>query len=314
MPQMTPAGARILDPILTEIARGYKQLDFAGGALFPTVPVGQRGGNIITFRKEDFQLYLTGRVPGANTKRVQYGYDGAAFSLEQHALEGQVPFEIMEEANSVPGIDMARVAVMKTQAIIALRLEKQQADLATTAATYASTNKVTLSGTAQWSDFTTGVSNPEGDVETGKEAIRKLTGRRGNTVVMGASVMAKLKQHPKILARTFPTGRDVPTPELLANVFGVDRVLSADSIYLDAAGVMQDIWGKFVVIAFTETSGLADMGLPSYGYTYQLRGYPIVETPYQDRNPKSWIYPVTDEVKPVIAGVDAGYLISAAIA
>ena len=54
--------------------------------------------------------------------------------------------------------------------------------------------------------------------------------------------------------------------------------------------------------------------MPSYGYTYQLRGYPIVELPYEDRNPKSWIYPVTDEVQPVIAGAEAGYLISAAVA
>ena len=152
MPQMTPAQARVVDPVLTEVARGYKNTDVVGGALFPAVPVAIRGGKIVTFRKEDFRLYATGRVPGANTKRIQYGYDGSPFALEQHALEGLVPFEIMDDANVTPGIDHARVAVMKTQNIIALRLEKQQADIATTAATYAASNKVTLSGTAQWSD------------------------------------------------------------------------------------------------------------------------------------------------------------------
>lgn len=311
MPQLTPAQARAIDPVLTEIARGYKNADMAGGALFPAVPVGQRGGKIITFRREDFRLYATGRVPGANTRRVQYGYDGSPFSLEQHALEGQVPFEIMEEANAVPGIDMSRVAVMKTQNIVALRLEKQQGDIATTAATYASTNKVTLSGTAQWNDA---ASKPVDDVETAKEAIRSQIGRRPNTVVMGAKVMSKLRTNPQIVDRIKYTGRDVATPELLAALFGVSRVLSGDAVYLDAADVMTDVWGKFVVIAYTETSGLADMGVPTYGYTYQLRGYPIVETPYPDRNTKSWIYPVTDEVQPVIAGAEAGYLISAAIA
>lgn len=311
MPQMTPAQARVIDPVITEVARGYRNPDVIGGALFPAVPVGQRGGQIITFRKEHFKLYATGRAPGTNTKRVQYGYDGSPFALQQHALEGLVPFEDMEDAGVVPGIDLAQLAVINTQETIALRLEKAQADIATAAATYAATNKITLSGTSQWNDP---LSKPVDDVEAGKEVVRKQIGRRPNTVVMGAAVMAKLRTNTQVLDRIKYTGRDVPTPELLASLFGVDRVLSGDGVFLDAADVMQDVWGKFVVIAYTRTAGLPQRGLPSYGYTYQLRGYPIVETPYQDRSSKSWIYPVTDEVQPVIAGPEAGYLISAAIA
>lgn len=309
---MTAATARSIDPVLTTAAQGYKNADFVGDALFPAVPVDQRGGKIITFGKEDFRLYATGRVPGANTKRVQFGHVGASFSLEQHALEGVVPWEIMQDANQVPGIDMGRVAVMKTQNIIALRKEKAQADLATTAANYPAANKVTLAGTDQWSDYTN--SDPVDDVETAKEAVRTQIGRRPNTVVMGAAVFAKLRQHPKILDRIKYTGRDSATPELLANLFGVQRVRVGDAVYENAAGAMADAWGKFVVLAYTEIGSLADMGLPSFGYTYQLRGHPIVEMPYQDRNAKSWVYPVTDENQPVIAGSTAGYLISAAIA
>ncbi len=79
-------------------------------------------------------------------------------------------------------------------------------------------------------------------------------------------------------------------------------------------GALVDVWGKFVVAAYTEIASLADLGTPSYGYTYRLEGYPVVEQPYQDRNAKSWVYPVTDEVSPVMAGADSGYLISAAVA
>jgi hypothetical protein len=69
-----------------------------------------------------------------------------------------------------------------------------------------------------------------------------------------------------------------------------------------------------MVLAYTETGSMVEMGAPSYGYTYQLAGYPLVEEPYYERNPKSWIYPVTDEVAPVMAGADAGYLIQNAVA
>jgi len=313
MTQMTNAQARVIDPILTTAAQGYQNAEFVGNKLFPKVPVQQRGGKIITFGREDFRMYATGRTPGSNTKRVQFGHAGAPFALEQHALEGVVPFEHMEEANRVPGIDLGSGAVRKTQDIIGLRLEYAQAVLATTAANYGAANKITLAGADQWSDYS-GTSDPVDDVNVAIEAVRAKTGRRPNLVVMGAAVFSKLKNHPKIIDRIKYTGRDSATPELLASLFGVKEVVVGDAVYENDTGALVDVWGKFVVVAYTEVGSVADMGRPTYGYTYQLGGYPTVEQAYQDRNAKSWVYPVTDEVAPVIAGADAGYLISAAVA
>jgi hypothetical protein len=313
MAQMTPATARVIDPILTTVAQGYRNAEMVGSALFPYVPVQQRGGKILTFGKEDFAIYATQRAPGANTKRIQIGYTSGSFALESHSLEGLVPFELQQEAEAVPGIDLGRGSVTKVQNIIALRLEKAQADLATTAGSYAAAHKNTaLAGTTLWSDLTN--SDPIGDVETGKEAIRADTGKRPNTLIVGPKVIKALRQHSKILDRIKYTGRDVPTPELLASLFGVSRVLVGDAIYTDATGAFVDVWGKNAILAYTELASVADMGAPSYGYTYRLGGYPIVEVPYQDRNAKSWVYPVTDEVAPVIAGATAGYLIQPAVA
>jgi hypothetical protein len=310
---MTPSQARVVDPILTTVAQGFQNAEFVGMNLFPSVPVTQRGGKIITFNQEDFELYTTGRTPGANTKRVQFGHSGAAFALEQHALEGQVPFELLDEASVVPGIDLASGSVRKVQNIIGLRLEKAQADLATTAANYDANHKNTaLSGTSLWSDLTN--SNPSGVIETAKEAIRATIGRRPTTIIMGALVMKSLRQHTQLLDRVKYTSRDNVTEEILARLWGVDRVLVGSAIYKDATGAFVDVWGKNVVLAFTDIASVADMGSPSYGYTYRLGGYPIVEQAYQDRNTKSWVYPVTDEVSPVIAGATAGYLISPAVA
>ncbi|MBA4341155.1 MAG: hypothetical protein C0423_03260 [Methylibium sp.] len=314
MPQMTPSGARIIDPVLSTIAQGYTNSEMIAGALFPQVPVTQRGGNIITFGKEDFMLYATQRAPGSNTKRVQFGYTGAPYALADYSLEGQVPIEVVQEGQSGPGIDHAAMAVRKVSAIMALRLEYQAAQLARTAATYAASNKVTLSGTAQWSDFS-GTSNPISVIETAKEAVRAATGKRPNTIVMGAAVFARLRQHPLIVDRMKYTGRDVATVEILAALFGVQRVLVGDAIFSNDAGTaFTDVWGKDVVVAYTELGSVADMGAPSYGYTYNLTGYPIVEESYYDRNAKSWIFPVTRAEAPVLASPSAGYLITNAVA
>lgn len=309
---MTPGGARVIDPILTNLARGYKNSEFVGHELFPVVPVEQRGGKIIEFGLEDFRIYNTGRAPGANTKRVSYGYLGASYSLEQHALEGQVPFELMEEANAVPNIDLAQIAVAKTQNIIALRLEKARADLARNAASYDNNHKVTLAGNDQWHQTST--SDPSGDIAEAIAAVRRSTGRRPNLIMLSGAVFDAVKTHPKILDRIKYTSRDNATPEILAALWGVKKVVVGDAVYAGAGDALADVWGNDVIVAYTEMGTLRDMGLPSYGYTYQLRNFPIVESAYMDRNAKSWIYPVTDECAPVLASAVAGFLIQAAVA
>lgn len=313
MPQMTNAQARVIDPILTEVARGYQQGSLVGMSLFPRVPVLQRGGRIITFGKEAFMQYANmRRAPGQNTRRVQFGHSGAPFALEDFSLEGQVPMETQQEAQAVPGIDMAARTVNGVQDIIANRLEIAQAALATNASLYAAGNKVTLSGTDRWSDPVN--SDPMGVTETAKEAIRRVTGKRPNVMVIGAQVLAALKVHNKVLERIKYTGRDIPTVALLASLFDVDQVLVGDSINAADDGTFSDTWGKFAVLAYSATASVAAQGTPSYGYTYQLVDMPMAEEPYYDRNAKSWIYPVTDSCAPVIAGAESGYLISAAVA
>jgi hypothetical protein len=311
MPQLSLSQVRVIDPVLTQVATGYKQPNLIGGGLFPQVNVALRAGKIISFGKEDFMQYSGAvRAPGANTQRVQYGYSSNNFSLVDYSLEGAVPIEIYQEgiegANGWT-IDHMKLAIYKTQRILANRLEIAQATLATTSGNFGS-QTAALSGTSRWSDFTSGVSDPINDIEVAKEAVRAAIGIRPNTVVMGAAVWAKLKQHPKIVDRMKYTGRDVATTEIVAALFGVDRVLVGDAVVATDAGVFSDIWGKNVVVAYTETAGLADMGTPTFGYNYNLGGYPIVEEPYFDRNAKSWFVPVTRSEAPYIVGASAGYL------
>lgn len=313
MTQMSNSQARLIDPILTAIARGYSNNQFVGGILFPTVTVNVRGGKIIQFGKEAFMLYATGRSPGQNTKRVTFGYAGSNFVLEQHSLEGVLPRETREEAAAVPGIDLGATTVRGVQDIIELRKEKAQADIARNAANYAASNKVTLSGTSQWNDYS-GISDPVGNIEAGKEVVRQKIGKKANVAVIGALVFSALKNHPKVVDRMKYTGRDVATPELLASLFGLDKVVVGEAIFSDDAGNFADIWGRDVILAYVDLGSVADKGKPSYGYTYQLEGYVQVEEPYYERNPKSWIYPVTDELAPVMAGPDAGFLIANAVA
>jgi hypothetical protein len=308
---MTAAQARVINPILTEVARGYKNADMIGLGLFPYARVTARGGNLIQFGKEAFKLYDTRRAPGGNVARINTSYTGVLYGIEDHSISEQVPIELMEDAAAVPGINLGSNAAMHGMDIIGLRLEKAHSDLAFNPALYAATNKITLAGVTQWSDPT---STPIANVETAKEAIRTQVGRRPNTFALGASVFAQIKQHPEIVDRLKHTSRDVATPEILAMLLGVQRVLVGDAIYTNAAGVSADVWGKHAVLAYTDISGLQDATRPSYGYTYRLANYPVVEQPWYDPNTRSWVYPVHDAVSATLPGAEAGYLFINAVA
>jgi len=316
MPQLTPSQARVVNPVLSSIAQGIQQNDLVGNYLFPAVDVPLRGGQILTFGREAFMQYSNlNRAPGTSTPRVQFGYSGSTYALVDYSIEGKVPVEIEQEAmNSSFSLDHAAVALNGASRILQLRLEIAQATLATTLSNHASSNRTTLSGTAQWSDFGT-TSNPLSDIETGKEAIRAGTGRRPNVGVMGPAVWAKLKYHPIVKDYTKYTGREVATLDILSALTGIANWYIGDAVSSNDAGTtLSDVWGKDVVLAYSELGSVANYGAPTFGYTYNLAGYPLAEEPYQDRNHKSQFFPVTRAEAPVIAGQLAGYLIKSCVA
>ena len=64
---LSPSQVRIINPILSTVALGYRQPGLVGEVLFPRVPVDIRGGQILQFGKEDFKVYNLRRSPGATT-------------------------------------------------------------------------------------------------------------------------------------------------------------------------------------------------------------------------------------------------------
>lgn len=297
---------RAVDPILSNIAQGYRHPEHVGFALFPRVPVKQRGGQVIEFGKDSFKRYNTRRAPGSNTKRLQFGYEGKPFALFQDALEGKVPWEHMQDANQVPGIDLGTESTNEVMSILSLGLEIEQAELALNAANYSINNKDTLSGTDQWTDPN---SDPAKQIREYREAVRSIVGIRPNVMEVSASGFNALCEHPKILERFKYTSSDSITADMLAKLFNLRRLVVGEAVYMnEGSEQMVDVWGNAAVLAYVPEQ-ISSRRQPSFGYTYALEGHPIVEEPYNDRNAKSWIYPVTYERAPVLSGIESGFLI-----
>lgn len=300
---------RVVNPILSEFARGYRQRQLVGAELFPLAPVLQYGGQVLEFGKESFRSYVTKRAPGTNKRRVKFGYAGKPYSITPSDLEGVVPYEHMRDAAQVPGIDLGQRAVSLALKSVLLTHEIDTAALATNAANYPSTHKITLTSTARW---TSGTSDPIGDIAAGRDAIATSTGMDANTLVLSRSCYYALQRHPDIINRVATNITRTVTLDTLQAIFEVPRIIVASAIQATGADdTLSPIWGNDAVLAYVpESNGDANANMeePGYGYTYYIEGHPLVLEPYSDRSSDSWIYPVSFHQSPQLTGILAGYL------
>ena len=127
----------------------------------------------------------------------------------------------------------------------------QEAALATSLAdTAILTNNTTLSGTSQWSDYSN--SDPIGVINTGRNAIRALTGQKPNICWMGYEVFNTLRDHPDIREQVKYTNGgqlgDAAFVSFLKQHFNFEEVFVGDGIKNTAdpgqSDVLADIWGN----------------------------------------------------------------------
>lgn len=145
---LNTAQARVIDPVLTHHAQGYRNAKFVGHVLFPAVPVLARGGTVIEFGKEAFLKFNARRAPGASTQQISFGYEGKPFQLVQDSLDGVVPREHLEDAYAVPNVDLGMRAVNNVMRMLKLAIEIEQAELALTPDNYTANNSAALDDTS----------------------------------------------------------------------------------------------------------------------------------------------------------------------
>lgn len=314
-PPMDLAATRVVDPINTEVARGYKNGMHVHQHLFPEVTSGARVGKIIAFRAEHFQQHDIIRAMGEDRAEIEFGYSGEDYALTQRALDGRLPVERMEEAAAVPGIDLGAGTVRSVMAVVSLQVELAAAALATTPGNYSNSHTQALAMNDRWDNVG---SKPRVMVNKLRKRISAGIGMKPDLMIAGSDVTDALCVHPDVIDQVKHTEglRSDGAPQIddvkLASYFGVKRFITAHAMKGDP-GAFEYVWGRNVVIAYTPPASQADMGSPSFGYTYRLRSYPIVSPAWFHRKRDSWIYPMTTYSTPVIAGKDAGALLTTVI-
>lgn len=300
--------ARLVDPILTTIAKGYIHAERVGNVLFPRVDVPSRGGRIVKFDKSSFRKVNSIRAPGSDTKTIQLGYEGEPFHLIQDALNTVIPREHVQEARNGPGIKMQGFAVESIMNRMTLALEVEQAALATNSENFSENQKSTLDVASQFSNPD---SDPEKTIGDAKDVVRMATGSDPNVFVISKPIFRALKRHPKIVDRFKYTSADSITTKMLASYFELEKLAVGASVELagEDDSTFTDVWGNHAVLAYAPQTQTT-FQQPSFGYTYTLDGNPMAEKPHWDNGKKAWIYGVTYERQAILCGAESGFLFS----
>ena len=306
------AKLRIVDPILSTLARGYIFPELACETLFPMVRIEKEAGELPQFGKEAFRIYQTERALRAKSNRINpEDYGSIDVKLKEHDLEYPIDYREREESANV--LPLERWATNVVTKGLRIRCEKKCADLAQNPANYAAGNKLALAGGDKFSDYVN--SSPTGVFDDAKDQVRQTIGAEPNTAVIAYNVWKKLKRHPELLGLIKYSQKGVLTLDLLKEIIEVENVVIGRSAYdNEAGGPLVDVWSNTIVMAYVPKQQ-ADTERteydPSFGYTFGKKNQPTVDT-YVEGG-KVQIIRNTDIFEPYIVGAEAGYLIYNAI-
>ena len=295
---------RVQDPVLTNLAQGYHNLELVSEVLMPTVEIDKEAGKIPKFGRLAFRLPSTVRnLRGTSNRLDPEDITAIDVALEEHDVEYAIDYR--EENEAI--FSLRQFALNTTQDVIALGREKEVATLALDESKYDSGNKVTLSGTSK-------ITSKQADIfamfDTGIRAVKRAIGRKPNVCVIAGDVWAALKEHPAVIEKLKYSQVAIVTPEVFGKLIGIDTVKIGEAVY-EESNQLKDIWSDAIVLAYVAPRSTERKGTvyePSYGYTVRRQGGLFVDT-YKENGGKLEVIRTTDIHKPHLLGSAAGYLI-----
>lgn len=218
MPQPTLQAVHVNQPLTNFSLAVWQSQGYAWNSTRP-VRLTHRSDVYYTYDQDYWfrQNQALRRAPG--TESVGSGYDisTATVTTERYSIHKDIADPIRRNAD--PGLNLDREASEWAAMQLNIELERLWAGiLFVTGVWNASTTPGTL-----WDVAT---SDPISDMEARALVMQENTGRRPNTLYLGAQTYSDgLKNHPDLLDRIKYTQRGVITPDLIAACLDLDRVV-----------------------------------------------------------------------------------------
>lgn len=326
-----------VDVLLTNISVAYIQQasNFAAANIFPVVPVEHASDLYLVYPKGAFfRDDVQARAYGGESPVIGFELTKATYYAEEQAISAFL--DDRERANATPPYDPERGKVML---LTSQHLIHRDGDWARKffktgvwaggsginggSATGDYTGVASAPTTNQFIQWDQASSTPMELIDQAKEQMASLTGFSPNVIGMGARVFRALKNHPEVLDRIKYTQRGLVTEDLLASMFGVDKLVVLRSVKntakqgaTDAISFINDPTSMLLAYA-PDAPGLDQ---PSAGYIFSWTGL-LGDAAYNagvwrgrdERKHSDW-FEVRMAYDPEVVSSDLGIFFSAAVA
>ncbi len=243
-------------PIVKGMLLGALYPGFIGDKAVPTIEtLTQAGTYLIGGDREGLDKHETKRALGSKPNTVSMSNSSAKFACEERALEIELDYaelDIAEAHGAKETLKLKRRAGHIIHYILHLVRELEIAEKVFGYDNYDSGQRITLSGSDQWSDND---SDPEGVIIDAVEAFETQAGISPNTLILGVQVYNTLKQHPALKSFISDNRSKKVRHEDMLEFFDVENILVGKGIYRDN-GVVSRIWGKKAALLYLPPEGM----------------------------------------------------------
>ncbi len=282
MPQPTLQSVHV-NTALTTIATAYLQEDdvYIANKVFPSVPVQHRSDVYFKYRKGDFfRDDFQKRADGAESAGSGWNMDQSMpYQADVWALHKDIGSQA--RANQDPAVDLDVAATKYLIQKGKIHRDRIFVSKYMTPGVWgrdvtgSATGTPGTTTTRLWSDDANG--DPITDVAEAMDYVQQNTGFLPNTLTLSYKAYKAIKKHPLIIDRikyVMPAYGGKITPELLASLFDVDKVVVSRAVYNSADEGATDNFSYVSGSDALLTYSAPEPGLmvPSAGYLFPWIG------------------------------------------
>ena len=285
MPSPTVSDLHVNAP-LTNVSVAYVQSadSYIADKVFPKVPVQKQSDLYWKYSKSDWRrTNVKRRAPGTETPGIGWNQTTDTYFTHVYGVHKDIDDQTRANADSNFNLERDATEFVTNQLLLQRDIDWVAAYFKTGVWATERTGVAATPGAGQFLQWDIASSDPLSDMSNWIIEFRRLTGFAPNVAVMGAYVMAALKQHPDIIDRIKYTQRGVVTEDLIATLFDIDELYVSyatvasgpemdDSALQDAAATYDFITGADS-FWFGYAPSSPSLQTPSAGYTFTWKGY-----------------------------------------
>lgn len=298
-----------IDQALTNMSVAYAQAAnaFIADKVFPTIPVVKQSDVYFEYNKDDFfRDEARKRAKGTESAGGQHSVKIAGpYFCEKYAFHEDVFEE--DRVNADSPIDVNRDAMENVMNKLLIRRETLWAETFFTDGVWG-TDYAGVSATPSGDSllkWNLAASDPIRQISGASIKMQETTGKTPNTLVLSPYVYDALMNHEDVLDRIKYTQKGIVTGDILAMLFGVDKIYVPRGIKSGApyqvsdadAAEMSFIMGKHALLCYSENR--PGIKRATAGYTFAWKGYTGASnlgTRIQ-RIPMPWLGPDTERIE-----------------